>query len=215
MNDSTDQIENHENDSASSEASESTAAVESNESAPAPTVTREEISDEEFAKMAEKAAKADENWDRFLRLNAEFDNYKKRAARDRAEAVKYANEALIEQLLPTLDHFDMALAATEATESVNLDAIKTGVKMVHDQLRSILSEWGLADVEASGAAFDPSWHEAVSQEETEAAPEGTVLRQMRKGYKLKDRLLRAASVVVAKAPGASTESASQDESADS
>ncbi|MDG1890451.1 MAG: nucleotide exchange factor GrpE [Verrucomicrobiota bacterium] len=146
-----------------------------------------------------KGLKADENWDRFLRLNAEFDNFKKRSARERAEAVKYANEALLERLIPTLDHFEMAMAAVHQAQDESMSSIKMGIEMVHNQLKATLKESGLEEVDALGKVFDPAWHEAVSQKETDKVPEGQVIEQARKGYKLNDRLIRPANVVVAKA----------------
>jgi molecular chaperone GrpE len=146
-----------------------------------------------------KAAKADENWDRFVRLNADFDNYKKRAARERADAIRYANESLLEKLIPVLDNFDMAMTAANA-ETGSADSLRTGVNMINTQLRSALQEAGLEEINATGLPFDPNWHEAVSQQETLDVPEGHVAQQLRKGYKLRERLVRPATVVVAKSP---------------
>jgi molecular chaperone GrpE len=101
-----------------------------------------------------------------VRLNAEFDNFKKRAARERAEAVKYANEALLERLIPTLDHFEMAMAAVNNAQDNSMASIKMGIEMVHNQLKSTLKEAGLQEIDALGKEFDPVWHEAVSQKET-------------------------------------------------
>lgn len=165
------------------------------------TVERKEWND-----LEAKAQKADEYWDRFVRLNAEFDNFKKRAARERSEAVKYANEALLERLIPTLDHFEMAMAAVQNVDDKSVASIKMGIEMVHNQLKSTLKEAGLEEVDALGKVFDPVWHEAVSQKETTEIPEGQVLEQARKGYKLNERLIRPANVVVAKAPSSETDS---------
>jgi molecular chaperone GrpE len=165
------------------------------------TVIRKEWND-----LEAKAQKADEYWDRFVRLNAEFDNFKKRAARERSEAVKYANEALMERLIPTLDHFEMAMAAVQNVDDKSVASIQMGIEMVHNQLKSTLKEAGLEEVDALGNAFDPVWHEAVSQKETTEVPEGQVVEQARKGYKLNERLIRPANVVVAKAPSSKTES---------
>ena len=153
----------------------------------------------EFKELEEKAQKANEYWDRFVRLNAEFDNFKKRSARERGEAVKYANEALLERLIPTLDHFEMAMAAVNNAQDNSMASIKMGIEMVHNQLKSTLKEAGLQEIDALGKEFDPIWHEAVSQKETDEAKEGEVIEQARKGYKLNDRLIRPANVIVAKA----------------
>jgi len=180
--------------------SDGEASAEPEDNSPV-TVERKEWND-----MEAKAQKADEYWDRFVRLNAEFDNFKKRAARERSEAVKYANEALLERLIPTLDHFEMAMTAVQNVDDKSVASIKMGIEMVHNQLKSTLKDAGLEEVDALGKAFDPVWHEAVSQKETTDVPEDQVVEQARKGYKLNDRLIRPANVVVAKAPSSETKS---------
>ena len=160
------------------------------------------VTPEQLAELKERAAKADENWERLLRTTADFDNYKKRAAREKQEAIKFANESLIQKLVPVLDNFDMALAATQSAQPEAGQSLQAGVNMICQQLKSALGEAGLEEVDAAGKAFDPKLHEAISQEETFAVPEGQVIRQLRKGYKLRERLLRPASVVVAKQPAA-------------
>jgi molecular chaperone GrpE len=152
---------------------------------------------EQLKELRAKAAKADENWDKYLRIVADFDNYKKRAARERADAVRYANEALIEKLLPIVDNFEAALAASNAP-SAKLDLVRQGVSMIGTQLKGFLAEAGLEEVDAAGKPFDPNLHEAVSEQPSDDVPEGYVAQQMRKGYKLRERLLRPAMVVVAK-----------------
>src|SRR5207249_10002688 len=96
--------------------------------------------------------------------------------------------------------FDMALTAASGGQNATLQQVQAGINMIHQQLKSVLSEAGLEEVEAGNKTFDPNWHEAVSQQESAQVPEGQVLQQLRKGYKLRDRLLRPASVVVAKKP---------------
>lgn len=155
---------------------------------------------EEIAELREKAAKADEHWERVLRQTAELDNFKKRAAREREDAVRYANERFIGNLLPVLDSFTMAVAATESAETVDVESLKTGVNMILSQFQSVLRDMGVEELDASGKPFDPSWQEAMSQQETSDVEDGNVLQQLRKGYRLKDRLIRPASVIVAKAP---------------
>jgi molecular chaperone GrpE len=162
-----------------------------------------EATPEQIEEWREKAAKAEEHWERLLRVSADFDNFRKRAARERQEAVKYANESLIEKLLPVLDSFDMALAAAQPGQGTNAsDALRTGVDMIYSQLRNVLTEAGLEAIDSTNQPFDPNWHEAVSEQPSEDVPEGHVMHQLRKGYRLKDRLLRPASVVVAKQPPA-------------
>ena len=156
------------------------------------------LTGEQIQELQAKAAKADEHWDRLLRLTADFDNFKKRATRERQESIKFANQALLERLIPVLDNFDMALAAANTPQAASVEVLKAGVGMICNQLKSALLEAGLEEVEALNKPFDPAWHEAISQKETSEAPEGQVIQQMRKGYKLRERLIRPASVIVAK-----------------
>lgn len=158
------------------------------------------VTPEQLDELKERAAKADENWERLLRTTADFENFRKRAAREKQDATRFANESLMQKLLPVLDSFDMAMAATHASPAEAVESVQTGVRMIHQQLKSALVEAGLEEVDATGQAFDPNWHEAVSQVETAEVPEGHVAQQVRKGYKLRERLLRPASVVVAKQP---------------
>ena len=157
---------------------------------------------EQLEELKQRAAKADEHWERLLRTTADFDNFKKRAAREKQDAIKFANESLLQKLVPLLDNLDMALTATKASQAADVQSLQAGVKMIQQQLRQVLSEAGLEEVDATGQAFDPNLHEAVSQQETSEVPEGQVVQQLRKGYKLRERLLRPASVVVATAPHA-------------
>jgi molecular chaperone GrpE len=158
------------------------------------------VTQEQLAELKEQAARASENWERLLRTTADFDNFKKRATREKQDAIKYANEALMQKLVPVLDNLDMALAAAQNAGAEHGQSLQTGVTMVLQQLKSVLAEAGLEEVNAIGQPFDPNFHEAISQQESPGVPEGQVLQQVRKGYKLRDRLLRPASVVVAKPP---------------
>lgn len=169
------------------------------------------LTGEEHKKLNEQAEKSAEYWDRFVRLNAEFDNYKKRAARERLDAIKYANEALLETLIPTLDNFEMAMMAVENASADSIESLKQGITMVHKQLRDVIAEAGMEEIDAANQSFDPAWHEAISQQESDEVPEGQVIQQVRKGYKLKERLIRPANVIVAKAKG---ESGDADSAAD-
>jgi molecular chaperone GrpE len=129
-----------------------------------------------------------------LRSQADFDNYKKRATREKEEAIKYANSSLLERLIAIVDNFELGLSAAknEGEES----PIYSGMSMVLKQLNDFLAENGLQPIDAEGKKFDPNLHEAIARETSEQVPEGVVLRQMRRGYRLKDRLLRPSSVVV-------------------
>ena len=154
---------------------------------------------EGISELKALAAQGAEAQERYLRLYADFENFKKRAARERDEVRRAALEGMISRLLPVLDTFDMAMAAAQIP-GTNLDTLKAGVQMIQGQLRSVFSEQGLEEIVTTGKDFDPAVHEAVSQAESTEVPEGRILQQTRKGYRMKDRLLRPASVVVAKAP---------------
>jgi molecular chaperone GrpE len=156
------------------------------------------VSTQQLDELKERAAKSDEHWDRLLRTTADFDNFKKRAAREKQEAQKFANESLLTRLIPVLDNFEMALASAQNGQPETLQSLQAGIAMIHQQLKTVLSEAGLEELDAAGKPFDPNLHEAVSQKETADAPDGQVVQQLRKGYKFRERLLRPASVVVAK-----------------
>jgi molecular chaperone GrpE len=158
-----------------------------------PALTPEQLND-----LQTRAAKAQENWDRLLRTTADFDNFKKRAAREKQDAIKYATESLLQKVIPVLDNFEMALAAAQNSSTSDIKSLQDGVAMIHTQLKSTLTEAGLEEVDAAGKPFDPNMHEAVSQQESDKVAEGHVLQQLRKGYKLRERLLRPATVIVAK-----------------
>jgi molecular chaperone GrpE len=163
-----------------------------------------EISPKQLAELQARAAKADEHWDRLLRTAADLENFKKRAARERIESAQSAAATLVQKLLPVLDHFEMAQSAAQNAQAPQsaIAALQDGITMIQQQLKSILAETGLEEVEANGKPFDPTLHEAVMQMETADTPEGQVVQQIRKGYKLRDRLLRPAAVVVAQKPSA-------------
>jgi molecular chaperone GrpE len=172
--------------------------------APADVPVVAELTPEQLEEIKTRAARADEHWDRLLRTAADLENFKKRAARERIEAAQHANAALLLKLLPVLDHFEMAQATTQTAEVPpgGIASLQAGIAMIQQQLKGVLAETGLEEIDASGKLFDPMLHEAISQLETDDAPEGQVVQQIRKGYKLRDRLLRPAAVVVAKKPSA-------------
>jgi molecular chaperone GrpE len=131
-----------------------------------------------------------------LRSQADFDNFRKRAAREKEDAVKYANAAMLERLIPILDNFELGLNAARRTEENS--PILAGMDMVAKQLNDFLLQQGVEPIAAEGAKFDPNVHEAVAQEANDDVQEGHIVRQLRKGFKLRDRLLRPATVVVSK-----------------
>lgn len=134
-----------------------------------------------------------------LRAQADLDNYRKRAVREKEESIRYANASLLEKLLPVLDNFELGLEA--ARTAPDAASIVQGMAMVQKQLQDFLKDNGVESVPAEGEVFDPARHEAVAQEHSPEVPEGHVVRQIRKGYKLRDRLLRASSVTVSKGAG--------------
>lgn len=171
-----------------------------NEHQPDADATAPELSPEQMVELQSRAAKADENWERLLRVTADFENFKKRAARERTEAAQFANASLLQKLIPILDNFEMAQAAAQTAQGDKLASLQTGIAMIQQQFKGALLEAGLEELDASGKIFDPTFHEAVSQQETDSVPEGHVVQQIRKGYKLRERLLRPAAVIVAKKP---------------
>lgn len=135
-----------------------------------------------------------------LRTQADFENYKKRSARERDDAIKYANSSLLERLVPVVDNFELGLSAARGEGEQS--PIFAGMNMVLRQLNDFLTENGLRPIEAVGHKFDPNLHEAIAHEPSDKIPEGKVIRQTRRGYRLKDRLLRPATVVVSSGPAA-------------
>jgi molecular chaperone GrpE len=163
------------------------------------------ISSAEFENLKAAAAKADENWDKFLRAAADLDNYRKRVAREKEELARFTAERVVAALLPVLDNLERALNAAE--QQGDQTALIEGIQQVHGQFRRTLEEFGLKEVAAhAGHPFDPNLHEAVAQASSTEHPEGHVLEQLQRGYKLADRLLRPARVVVSKGPPASESS---------
>ena len=129
-----------------------------------------------------------------LRSQADFDNYKKRAAREKEDAIKYANSSLLERLIAIIDNFELGLSAAKGGGGKS--PIYSGMSMVLKQLTDFLTENGLQPIDAEGQKFDPNLHEAIAHEPNGEVPEGSVIRQTRRGYRMKDRLLRPSSVVV-------------------
>ena len=146
--------------------------------------------------------------ERAIRSAADLENFRKRMEREKGEARRYANQSLLEELLPVLDNFHMGLDAASAdAESM----IFRGMEMVKKQLDDFLSGQGVEEVAAEGKMFDPAVHEAVSQEDCEASPEGSVLRVIRRGFQMGERLLRPANVVVSRTPQAEEPSEEMEE----
>ena len=143
----------------------------------------------------------DELHDRLLRTAAEFDNYRKRTERERREQFEMAAADLARDLLPVVDDLERAIdAAAEAGgDDPRLTSLRTGVEMVHRQFVDILKRRNIEPIHAVGTQFDPEWHEAIATEPAGDRPDGEVTGEIRRGYRIGDRLLRASLVRVAKA----------------
>lgn len=139
-------------------------------------------------------ARADEYYGRLLRLQADFENYRRRTQKEKEELWKYASEQLIISLLPVLDNLERALLARDD------DPVRVveGVEMIYRQLQDVLTREGLCSIPAVGEEFDPSCHEAMLQQETDQHPDNTVLEELQKGYLLKDKVIRPTMVKVAR-----------------
>jgi molecular chaperone GrpE len=156
-------------------------------------MTDEHVEQEAQQAQQEQEDAAAEVDDRLLRLAADFDNYKKRAARDRAEYVAFANERILKELLPILDDLERALSAAEQHEEAQLEE---GVRLVHRSLASLLERQGVKEIATEGK-FDPHVHEALLAQPSEEKEQGDVLDVIQKGYTLGDRVVRPARVIVA------------------
>jgi molecular chaperone GrpE len=148
------------------------------------------------AQLAQTKAEMEKFRDLAFRSSADLDNYRKRMSKEREEAIKFANSSFLERLIPVLDNFEFGLQAARSASSPV--SILEGMTMVEKQFQDFLSSAGIEVIDATGQRFDPQVHEAIAQEENEHVPEGTVIRQLRRGYKLRDRLIRPANVVVSK-----------------
>ena len=180
---------------------EARAAVQE-EQAAAGAGTDEAASLADLQEELEQARKeAQEHYDKLLRLAAEFENYKKRMEREQQSALKYAEENLLKELLPTLDNLERA--TEEARKAGEDGALLEGVEMTRKGLLATLERFGLTAIESEGQPFDPSIHEALTMEPSDEVPANHVLREFQKGYQYKERLLRAAKVVVSSGPAGS------------
>lgn len=154
------------------------------------------LTETEHTQLKTDAAKAAENWDKFLRTAADFDNYRKRAIREKDELARATTERVLVALLPSLDNLERALEhSPEGTP------LHDGLLQVQKQFERALADFGLTEIiTAPGTPFDPNLHEAISHVESKDQPENAILQQIQSGYKLTDKLLRPARVVVSKGP---------------
>jgi molecular chaperone GrpE len=172
--------------------------AKSDAGAPSPGAAEDE--EQLQARLEAAEARADEHLNDLKRLAAEYENYRKRAARDQESLIARAHERLVRELLPVLDDLARALEAAEEHEEAKLEE---GVRLVHRRLAEVFQKEGLAEIETDGK-FDPHVHEALLTQPSEA-PEGSVIDVVQKGYRLGDRVLRPARVVVAAAPPEATD----------
>lgn len=161
-------------------------------------VAAEEISEEaeEITELEKTQQELEETRDKLLRLAAEFENFKKRMARERGLALKYAEESIIKELLPAIDNLERALE--QGKETHNAEDLLAGVELTHKGLLTTLEKFEVASMDCVGAPFDPNHHEALAMEETDEMDPNSVLKEFQKGYTYKDRLIRPAKVVVSK-----------------
>lgn len=147
-------------------------------------------------KLAQKEKEAADNYDKYVRAVAELDNYKKRAAREKADIIKYGKEEVIKDILPFVDSLDRALEHAE--NSADIQSFKEGLKLIQDQLFSCLKKHGVEAIECTGKDFDPNFHEAMMQVESEHHEANKVINEFQRGYLLNGRLLRPSRVSVCK-----------------
>jgi molecular chaperone GrpE len=148
------------------------------------------------AKLAEKEKEATANYDKYLRAIAELDNYKKRAAKEKIEIIKYGKEDVIKDILPFVDSLDRALEHAEGTNDTQ--SFKEGLKLIQDQLLNSLKKHGVERIDCCGKEFDPNFHEALMQVDGEHLEENKVVNEFERGYLLNGRLLRPSKVSVCK-----------------
>ena len=178
----------------------------------APDKEEKESAEEESLeqRLSTAEAKAEENYDRLLRITAEFENYKKRAEREMEDFRKFASESLVKDILPIVDNLERALNIRCEGNEKAFQGIREGVEMTLKGLLETLEKVGVVPIESLHKPFDPNFHQAVMQKESEEYSENTVMQELLKGYMMKDRLLRPAMVVVAKKPHSEAEVESGD-----
>ncbi len=146
----------------------------------------------------ELTAQLEKEKERVLRLSAELENYKKRMEKELSQFKKYANESLLKQLLTVIDNLERAISTADTDAGGESKGLLDGIKMTHEEILKLLKSFSVEPVKAEGEPFDPEYHQAVTQEETDDHPENTVVRELQKGYVMHDRLIRPSMVVVSK-----------------
>lgn len=150
---------------------------------------------EEKLMAAEEEAK--QFYDRFLRVSAEFENYKKRSSREISEFKKFANESLITALLPVIDNLERAVCSSKEN-NCDIDSLREGIDLTLNEIVKVLEKFDVKPIEALGKEFDPNFHQAMMQEASLDHPDNTILQELQKGYMIHNRLLRPSMVVVSK-----------------
>jgi molecular chaperone GrpE len=179
---------------------EAEAAVEARESEREARAKEPTPAERELAALREEKARLE---DRYLRLQADFDNHRKRALREKQETLSYGHENVVKDLLPVVDNLERAIEHASASSGADFESMLQGVELVRRELLAVLAKHGVGAMEAEGEAFDPNVHEALAQVEDPTVPAGRVARMLQKGYRLRDRLLRPARVLVSKGSGES------------
>ena len=155
------------------------------------------LTESEYLKLKEESQKAKEYWDRLLRVQADFENTRKRLEKEKQDFVKFANEGIIFEMLTILDDLERAVNLAESKHQ-DLQAFLKGVEMILVHLYDMLKEYGVKPIEAEGKTFDPNYHEALMQVENKELPEHTIVEELQKGYLLNDRVIRTSKVKVSK-----------------
>lgn len=163
------------------------------------------LKESEYLKLKEEAAKSKEYWERLLRLQADFENTRKRLEREKQDFTKFANEGIIAELLNILDDLERTVELAQSKHQ-DLPAFLKGAEMILAHLYDMLKEYGVKPILAEGKTFDPHLHEALMQVENKELPEHTIVEELQKGYLLNDRVIRTAKVKVSKKTNGSPES---------
>ncbi|MFB7812662.1 nucleotide exchange factor GrpE [Paenibacillus chitinolyticus] len=188
---STEETKNINPDTNAAEAEKATYDAEQAEAAEAAAPDAEGATN---AELDELRKAAEESQQRLLRAQADFDNFRRRTRQEKEEFAKYASLKLIEQMLPVIDNFDRALVSSRETQ--DFEALTKGIEMVYRQLDQVMTQEGLTPIEAVGQPFNPEFHQAIMQVESDEHEEGFVVEEVQKGYMLKDKVIRPSMVKV-------------------
>ncbi|MEC0247893.1 nucleotide exchange factor GrpE [Paenibacillus chitinolyticus] len=191
---STEETKNINPDTNAAEAEEATYDAEQAETAEAAAPDAEGAASGPNAELDELRKAAEESQQRLLRAQADFDNFRRRTRQEKEEFAKYASLKLIEQMLPVIDNFDRALVSSRETQ--DFEALTKGIEMVYRQLGQLMTQEGLTPIEAVGQPFNPEFHQAIMQVESDDYEEGIVVEEVQKGYMLKDKVIRPSMVKV-------------------